>query len=62
MFGKRIWIVLSVLVLVALSFAGCVASQPAAPAAAPAEQAAREAAAAPESGGRVQIPDILDGK
>jgi len=62
MFGKRIWIVLSVLVLVALSFAGCVASQPAAPAAAPAEQAAGEAAAAPESGGSVQIPDIVDGK
>ncbi len=62
MFGKRIWIVLSVLVLVALSFAGCVASQPAAPAAAPAEQAAGEAPAAPESGGSVQIPDIVDGK
>ncbi|MCB0137881.1 MAG: BMP family ABC transporter substrate-binding protein, partial [Caldilineaceae bacterium] len=62
MFGKRIWIVLSVLLLAALVFGGCVASQPAAAPAAPAEQGGGEAAAAPESGGGVQIPDIEDGK
>ena len=62
MFGKRIWIVLSVLLLAALVFGGCVASQPAAAPAAPAEQGGGEAAAAPESGGSVQIPDIEDGK
>lgn len=62
MFGKRIWIVLSVLLLAALVFGGCVASQPAAAPAAPAEPAGDEAAAAPESGGSVQIPDIEEGK
>ena len=62
MFGKRIWIVLSVLLLAALVFGGCVASQPAAVPAAPAEQGGGETAAASESGGGVQIPDIEDGK
>ncbi|MCB0022106.1 MAG: BMP family ABC transporter substrate-binding protein [Caldilinea sp.] len=53
---------MSVLLLAALVFGGCVASQPAAAPAAPAEQGGGEAAAAPESGGGVQIPDIEDGK
>ena len=61
MFGKRIWTVLSVMVLFALVFGGCVASQPAAPAAAPAEPAS-DAAAAPAGDGGVQIPDVEEGK
>ena len=61
MFGKRIWTVLSVVVLVALVFGGCVASQPAAPSAAPAAPAG-DSAAAPASDGGVQIPDVVEGK
>lgn len=59
---KRIWILLNLLVMAALIFSGCVASQPAAPAAGPAEQSSDSEAAAPASGGAVQIPDIVDGK
>jgi len=61
MFGKRIWSMLGVLVLVALVFGGCVASQPAAPAAAPADQAGSVEAPAASDASAVQIPDIQEG-
>jgi basic membrane protein A len=62
---QRMWAVLSVFVIAALIFGGCVASQPAAPAtgdtaaSAPAEGGE---AAAPAEGDAVQIPDIEEGK
>ncbi|HQY90480.1 MAG: BMP family ABC transporter substrate-binding protein [Caldilinea sp.] len=59
---KHIWALLNVLVVAALIFGGCVASQPAAPSTAPAEQAGGEEAAAPADSGGVQIPDVQEGK
>lgn len=62
---QRMWAVLSVFVIAAMIFGGCVASQPAAPAtgdtaaSAPAEGGE---AAAPAEGDAVQIPDIEEGK
>jgi basic membrane protein A len=67
---QRMWVALSVFMLAAIIFGGCVASQPTAPAAsdtaasdtaasAPAESGE---AAAPAEGAAVQIPDIEEGK
>jgi basic membrane protein A len=67
---QRMWVALSVFMLAAIIFGGCVASQPTAPAAsdtaasdtaasAPAEGGE---AAAPAEGAAVQIPDIEEGK
>ena len=63
MLKQRMWTLLSTLVVAALIFGGCVASQPAAPAAeAPAAEAPAEAAAPAEEASAVQIPDIEEGK
>lgn len=62
---QRMWVALSIFMLAAIIFGGCVASQPTAPAAsdtaasAPAEGGE---AAAPAEGAAVQIPDIEEGK
>jgi len=59
---QRMWAVLSVFVIAAMIFGGCVASQPAAGDTAASAPAEGGEAAAPAEDGAVQIPDIEEGK
>lgn len=59
---QRMWAVLSVFVIAALIFGGCVASQPAAPTGDTASAPTTGGEAAAPAGGAAQIPDIAEGK